>query len=105
VSLSSKFLYRMLLAVALLACGGAGARAQEVIDPQLERLAARATKKRGWPPLRRYTGSAQGPERKGLAYFVLGYRQYEAGDYQAAESALREAASTDCSLADYAEYY
>ena len=89
----------------LLSCGGAEARAQEVIDPQLERLAARATKKRGWPPLRRYAGSAQGPERKGLAYFVLGYRQYEAGDYRAAESALREAASTDCSLADYAEYY
>jgi soluble lytic murein transglycosylase len=40
-----------------------------------------------------------------LAYFALGYREYEAGEYLAAAKDLGQSAGSQFSLADYAAYY
>ncbi len=79
--------------------------AGDPVGRQLRQLAARATRTDAWPPLRRFAASTQDPERRGLAYFVLGFREYEAGEYTAAAVDLRDAAATRFSLADYSEYY
>ncbi|HUI40939.1 MAG TPA: transglycosylase SLT domain-containing protein [Terriglobia bacterium] len=42
---------------------------------------------------------------KGLAYFALGYRELQAGEYPAALEHLGRAASSGFSLADFAAYY
>jgi soluble lytic murein transglycosylase len=55
--------------------------------------------------LRRYAESQTAPEQRALAYFALGYREYEAGEYLAAEKDLHESAAHPFSLADYATYY
>jgi soluble lytic murein transglycosylase len=55
--------------------------------------------------LRRYAESQRAPEQRALAYFALGYREYEAGEYLAAAKDLRESAAHPFSLADYAAYY
>jgi soluble lytic murein transglycosylase len=55
--------------------------------------------------LRRYAESQRAPEQRALAYFVLGYREYEAGEYLAAAKDLRQSAVRQFSLADYATYY
>jgi soluble lytic murein transglycosylase len=55
--------------------------------------------------LRRYAESQRAPEQRALAYFVLGYREYEAGEYLAAAKDLRQSAAGQFSLADYATYY
>ncbi len=89
----------------LLSPGAVAAPAGAVVDAQLRQLAARATRKTTWPLLRRYAARSKDPEQRGLAYFVLGYRQYEAGRYPDATVALRQAAATQFSLADFAEYY
>lgn len=75
------------------------------LDKRLRELAAKATEERAWPPLRRYAESALDPERRGQAYFVLGYRQFEAREYLAATDNLRLAAETGFVLADFATYY
>lgn len=71
----------------------------------LYQLASRAAHKNGWPALRRYAQSTRDRERQGLAYFTLGYREYEAGDYGPAEADLGHAVSAECPLADLAAYY
>jgi len=71
----------------------------------LRRLAARAENKSVWPRLRHYAESQTTPEQRGWAHFVLGYREFEAGDYVAAATDLREAATNKFPLADYATYY
>jgi soluble lytic murein transglycosylase len=55
--------------------------------------------------LRRYAESQTAPEQRALAYFALGYREYEAGEYLAAAKDLHESAAHPFSLADYATYY
>jgi len=79
--------------------------AAEPAGAELCRLSSQAAKKNGWPALRRHAASAKRGERRGLAYFVLGYREYEAGEYSRAVEDLRQAASTRFSLSDFAEYY
>lgn len=76
-----------------------------LIPAPLRTLAARADHKQGWNALARYAGATTSREVKGLAYFTLGYREYEARSYLAATADLGRAASTGFSLADYAEYY
>ena len=78
------------------------------VDPlgkRLGQLAARAVDKRAWVPLRRYAESVPDSERRGQAYLVLGYREYEAREYPAAAEDLRQARETSFSLADFAAYY
>lgn len=79
--------------------------AEDSVSSELRALAARAADKRGWPTLRAYAESAEDIEPRGLAYFVLGYREYEAGEYPAAAQDLRVARETGFSLRDFAEYY
>jgi len=71
----------------------------------LESLAAHADHKSVWPALRKYAASAKDPELRGRAYFVLGYREYEANDYGPAAADLDRAAQTNFSLTDFAVYY
>jgi soluble lytic murein transglycosylase len=79
--------------------------AVEPVPTPLRELAAGAAKRSTWPQLRRYAESQKAPEQRALAYFALGYREYEAGEYVTAAKDLREAAGSKFSLADYASYY
>jgi soluble lytic murein transglycosylase len=91
-----------LLAVQILV----GARpAVEPVPAALRELAARAAKRSGWPRLRRYAESQKAPEQRALAYFALGYREYEAGECLEAAKDLLKSAGRQFSLADYATYY
>jgi soluble lytic murein transglycosylase len=72
---------------------------------RLGQLAARAVEKHAWGALRHYAESGLDSERRGQAYFVLGYREYEAREYPAAAEDLRRAQQTGFSLADFATYY
>ncbi len=71
----------------------------------LQSLAARADHKNTWPALRKYAGATKDPEQRGRAYFVLGYREYEANDYGPAAADLDHAGATRFTLADFAVYY
>jgi soluble lytic murein transglycosylase len=79
--------------------------AVEPVPAALRELAARAAKRSGWPRLRRYAESQKAPEQRALAYFALGYREYEAGEYLKAAKDLLNSAGRQFSLADYATYY
>jgi soluble lytic murein transglycosylase len=79
--------------------------AVEPVPAALRELAARAAKRSGWPRLRRYAESQKAPEQRALAYFALGYREYEAGEYLEAAKDLLKSAERQFSLADYATYY
>jgi soluble lytic murein transglycosylase len=70
---------------------------------RLRRLASEAQDKRGWPPLRQWAQTAPDGEASGQAYFVLGFREYEAGQYLQAAEDFEKAQRT--SFSDYAEYY
>ena len=79
--------------------------AGEPVPSALRELAARAGTKVAWPQLRAYADSRKVPEQRDLAYFALGYREYEAGEYLQAAEDLRKAANAQFTLADYASYY
>jgi soluble lytic murein transglycosylase len=79
--------------------------AVESVPARLRELAARAANRSAWPPLRRYAESQKAPEQRALAYFVLGYREYEACEYLEAAKDLNRSAARQFSLADYATYY
>lgn len=79
--------------------------AVESVPIQLRELAGRAANPSAWPQLRHYAESQITPEQRGLAYFALGYQEYEEGEYATAAKDLREAAGSNFSLADYASYY
>ena len=79
--------------------------ASEAVPAPLRDLAAQAAKKPAWPQLRAYAESRKAPEQRDLAYFALGYREYDAGEYQQAAQDLRKAANAQFTLADYASYY
>ncbi|HEV2426322.1 MAG TPA: transglycosylase SLT domain-containing protein [Terriglobia bacterium] len=85
--------------------GGPISSTAALVPSALHTLAARADHKSGWAPLARYAASARDRESKGLAYLVLGYREYQAGDYSAAMDHLARAEATGFLLADYATYY
>ena len=79
--------------------------AAESVPATLRTLAAGAAKASAWPQLRHYAESQKVPEQRGLAYFTLGYREYEAGEYLQAAEDLRQSAANQLRLADYATYY
>jgi soluble lytic murein transglycosylase len=78
---------------------------EPTVPAALRELAARAAKRSAWPQLRAYAESQKAPEERALAYFALGYREYEAGDYREAAQDLQESATSRFFLADYATYY
>jgi len=105
VSLPSKGWVGIGLAFILLAVG---ARAQE--DPgrasaTLRALASRSQSPTSWPRLRHYAESTPDLQQRGLAYFLIGYREYQARQYPLALASLKQAASTGFSLTDYAVYF
>jgi len=77
----------------------------ESVPTPLRELASRAANPSAWPQLRHYAESQKAPEQRGLAYFVLGYREYSASEWVTSASDLREAATSNSFLADYASYY
>lgn len=82
-----------------------GAPAAPSVPADFRQLAARSSDRQIWPRLRRYAEARKDPEQRGWAYFVLGYREYEAGDDSAAEGDLHQAAQSGIPLADHAEFY
>jgi soluble lytic murein transglycosylase len=98
--------HRLLLAALVaLTIGLAGTSAPAAVSLTLKTLAARAASRRGWNALRRYARSTHSDEARGLAYLTLGYREYEAGMYEASADDLAKAVETECSLSSFAEYY
>ncbi len=94
------------LAAILLSLGAGDGQAASPVDAELRRLAGRAANREGWPLLRRYANTAKDSEQRGLAYFLLGYREYEAEEFPAASHDLRDAARTPkFLLEDFAEYF
>ncbi len=75
------------------------------VSPRLRYLAKRAGTWRGRIALRRYAQLTRDRETRGLAYFALGYKEYEARLYEPAAQDLLRATTTRCSLAGFAEYY
>jgi peptidoglycan lytic transglycosylase len=92
----------MLTGVVLCAVAASPALA---VSRRLRRLAAGAEKRESWEALRRFGESARNSEERSLALFTLGYREYEAGEYDSALGDLRRAAGNDFSLLDYAQYF
>lgn len=95
-----------LFVLIMMLSGGARAfGAPEGASAELRALAAQAKSKSAWDRLLRYAQSQKNSEQKGLAYFVLGYRQYDADNSEIAAGNFRKAAETRFSLADFADYY
>ncbi len=101
--------FRTLIICVAVVLPAAGARSpgasQGRLPVLLVRLASRAKSPRGWPELRRYAASRKNAKDRALGYFVLGYREYQSGDYATAEEDLARASSSDSPFADLAEYY
>lgn len=97
----TKIILALLSIVVLGGCIGACA----YVPPALHSLALRAKSRRHWTALRRYARSVRSREVRGLAYFALGYREYQAGSFPAAAGDFSEAVAARCSLGDFAEYY
>ncbi|HTV56733.1 MAG TPA: transglycosylase SLT domain-containing protein [Terriglobia bacterium] len=79
--------------------------AGQTVSQRLHRLALRAKTKRNWAALRRYARLTRNNNDRGLAYFVLGYREYNANLGDLARSDFRLAIQSNCRLKDLAEYY
>jgi len=93
------------LSGAAFAPGGGAAQGTPAASPKLRSLAFQAQEPSGWVALRRYAATADAPVGKALAYFVLGYREYQAERYADAEHDLKRAAVAASPLADFADFY
>jgi len=74
-------------------------------DKRLQDLARGAQDRSVWPSIRRLAEASHDAERRGQAYLVLGYREYDAGEFESALPDLQAAAETGFLLADHARYY
>ncbi len=103
-----KFLCTLLISIFLLPLASA-ARSSAVLHrdlpPVLVRLASKAGSAGTWPELRRYSVTVRNAKVRALAYFVLGYREYQSEKYDDAEADLAKAMSAASPIADLAEYY
>ncbi len=95
----------LLLGTALCASAARAGAIADPVDAELRALASRARDKQTWGALRRYAAAARDGEQRGLAFFVLGYWEYNLEQYRPAVADMRRAAETGFSLADFAEYY
>ena len=103
-----KVLLNLLIGVSLFLLAPAAqtpATSQQKLPPALVRLAAKAESPGAWPELRRYAVSLRTARDRALAYFVLGYQEYEADQYDVAAEDLAKASSAASPLADLAAYY
>ena len=78
---------------------------QPKLPAALVRLSSKADSSSTWPELRRYAASLRSARDRALAYFVLGYQEYVANQYDAAANDLAKAASPLSPVADLADYY
>jgi len=78
---------------------------RQMLPAELIRLSSKAESARTWPELRRYAASLKSGKARSLAYFVLGYREYQADQYDIAQVGLAKASSDDSPLSDLAIYY
>jgi peptidoglycan lytic transglycosylase len=109
-----KTLWLMCLSLAAVAAAGSAAPPTAALradsgpaaaSSELRSLAAQAREPLGWPALRRYAESAPGPGQKSLAYFVLGYREFQKDRFAEAERDLEKSSSGEPILGDFAEYF
>jgi len=105
VSVPDKISSRVVLALTALALCLLAASPAPAVSRKLRVLAAGAENRESWEALRRFGESAHNSEERGLALFALGYREYEAGEYEFALGDLRRAAENSFSLLDYAQYF
>lgn len=105
MSISGTIWRGLVLALACVSAGTGALPPEPAVSSRLRVLATRAAERTAWAALRRYAESARSPEHKGLAFFTLGYREYESEEYDAALEDMRRAAGTSFSLLDYAQYY
>jgi soluble lytic murein transglycosylase len=94
-----------LLSLLLALCAEPARPAVEAPSAQLRALAARADSKTTWVKLLRFAESQKDREQRGLAFFVLGYAEYDADKNDLAVRNFRKAAETRFSLTDFAEFY
>jgi peptidoglycan lytic transglycosylase len=103
-----KFLFKLLIGVFLFPLASVArppAASLQKLPLVLVRLAAKAESPTTWPGLRKYAESLRTAKDQALAYFVLGYREYEASQYDVAAQDLAKASSTASPLSDLADYY
>lgn len=103
-----KFLLTFLIGVFLLLSAWvvpAVCAVQPQVPSVLVRLSLKADSSSAWPELRRYAASLKSARDRALAYFVLGYREYDANQYDDAANDLAKATSPVSPLADLADYY
>ena len=100
-----RFFPSLAIGVLLVGSASTAVAVQPEVPATLARLAARAKGSHTWPELRHYAQSQHVAQTRALAYFVLGYREYESEDYPAAEKDLKAATATNFPLADLARYY
>jgi peptidoglycan lytic transglycosylase len=103
-----KFLFTLLIGVFLFPLAWAtrlSAASLQKLPPALVRLAAKADSPTTWLGLRKYAGSLRNAKDRALAYFVLGYQEYDAGHYDAASEDLAKASAAGSPLSAFADYY
>jgi soluble lytic murein transglycosylase len=74
-------------------------------SPSLVTLSQNAGQKSAWPQLRSYAQSTADHEQKGLAWFALASREYDAGAYAGAAADFARAAEIHFAFEDLAAYY
>ncbi len=74
-------------------------------DRALRDLAVRAQDRTTWPALLSLAEGQTDAEQRGRAFFVLGYREYEANEFKPAAAHLKAATESGFSLTDHARYY
>ncbi len=105
MSVPDKISARVLLVLTAFALCPLAASPALAVSRKLRMLAAGAENRQSWTALRRFGESAPNLEERGLALLALGYREYEAGEYESALGDLQRAAENNFSLLDYAQYF
>ena len=103
------FLRQLLIGILLLWAAMAALQSRvypaELLPSAFRALTPKSTAPEIWPRLRSYAQSQKEAEWRGWAYFLAGYREFEAQHYSQAELDLAQAAESGFSLADYAVVY
>lgn len=103
-----KFFCTLIVSVFLFPLASAArtqAAGRQRIPTALVRLSAKAKSSRTWPALRHYAVTRRSPRERALAYFVMGYREYQAGSYVLAQKDLARIVKVNSSIQDLAQYY
>jgi soluble lytic murein transglycosylase len=105
VNLFRRILIATLLLWAAIAAAKSRVYAVDLLPSAFRELTPKSTAPESWPRLRSYAQSQKDSEWRGWAYFLTGYREFEAQHYSQAAQDLSQAAESGFSLADYAVFY